>query len=385
MDKSIEKIHKAGLKFLVPLTPEETYSIIVNEALKLVDAKYGSILLEQNGKLRRVYASSPLLYKIKLNEKGHMFKVFKNRKPLILTNEQIQKIHPDFKLLQTHSDISVPLSYKNKSIGVLTIQSDRGKNFAKKDLNILKLFCHLASLAIRKTQLYDETKKALEVRDLFIALAAHELRTPLTTLNGYIQLLSSRFSNKKSTEASWIKQLSKESARLTHLVKELLEINRMQSGNFSYIFSEHSLREIVKRAITNFSFSFPSRKLILKDMLGKKDVVIGDSEKLIQVFNNILNNAAKFSPPQIPIILQLNSTSLSYVIRVQDRGHGISKEEHNKIFKLFYKAHNNLKEGLGIGLFLAKNIIGQHRGSINIESELNKGTTVEIKLPKSKL
>lgn len=385
MDNYLAKVYKAGLKFLVPLTLDETYKTIVGEAVRIVNAKYGSILLMQSGSLQRTYASSPILHKIKPRKKGYLYSVFQTRKPRILTENRIVRIHPEYQALETHSDIIIPLIYKNKSMGVLTVQSEKEEHFAKKEFDILKLFGHFASLAIRKAQLYDDAKKAVEVRDLFIAMAAHELRTPLTTLNGYIQLLDSKFSKRKSSEASWIRQLSYESTRLTYLVQELLEINRMHSGTFNYIFRESSLRKIIKRAIINFSFSFPERKLVLKDKLGQGYTIVGDSEKLIQVFNNILSNAAKFSPPQIPITLNLSSNASSYIIKIKDHGRGIPKEEQSKIFKLFHKGPNDSHEGLGVGLFLAKTIIGQHHGSIAIKSQLHKGTTVEIKLPKLKI
>lgn len=385
MDNYLAKVYKSGLKFLVPLTPEETYRTIVAEAIKLVKAKYGSVLLMQNGTLQRIYASSSILYKIKPRKTGYIFGVFNNHKPRILTVDQIVKIHPDYKILETNSNILIPLIYRNKSIGVLTVSSEKKEHFTKKEFDILKLFGHFASLAIRKAQLYNDAKKAVEIRDLFIAMAAHELRTPLTTLNGYIQLLNKKYAKKRSSEASWIRELSNESVRLTHLIKELLDVNRVQAGTFNYFFKETSLTGIIKRAMINFSFSFPDRKLLLRKKLDQKYNIVGDTEKLIQVFNNILSNAAKFSPTQMPITIQLSSNVSSYIVKIQDHGHGISKEEQSKIFKLFHKGSGHAQEGLGVGLFLAKTIIGQHHGSIAVKSKLYKGTTVEIRLPKLKI
>lgn len=382
MENILDKVNKAGLNFLVPLTPKETYSIIVREALKLVEAQHGSILIEQSGSLQRVYSTSPILYRIIPRRRGFLYKAFRSRKPIIIPAKEVEKIHPEFQKLQASSNIVVPLSYRNKSIGVLTAQSFLNKNFAKKDLSILKLFSPLASLAIRKTQLYDETKKALRVRDLFIALAAHELRTPLTTLNGYIQLLNNKFANKRTPEAGWIKQLTYESTRMTHLVKDLLEINKMQAGQLHYSFKECSLREIINKAKTNFSFSYPDRVLILEDKIKETtDVVIADFGKLIQVLDNVLNNAAKFSPGSLPVVLRLEADASNFIIKIIDEGRGISKEDLNKIFQLFYKGVSNMQEGLGLGLSLSKNIIEHHQGNISVQSEVNRGTIVEIKLP----
>lgn len=387
MEQVLEKIYKAGLRFLEPLKLEETYATIVKEAMKLVNGQYGSIHIEKNDNLERVYASDSLLYKIKPRPKGHIYKVFKKRLSLILKTEEVISIHPEFaQLKKVKSALLIPLFYLNKSMGVLTVQSAKKRTFSKKDLTILKLFSPFATLAIRKAHLYNEAKKAVEIRDYFIALAAHELRTPLTALNGYVQLLYNKLEKKQSNEFQLVKYLSQESKRLTNLIQELLEINRIQTGKFHYVLEEINMKDILKKAVDNFSFISPKRKLFFKNgLVSRQAEIIGDFNKLVQVFNNLLDNAAKFSAPETPIILEIEKEEDDFIIRVNDEGKGIPKEEQRKIFQMFYKGTSNIKEGFGLGLFLIKNIIEQHHGSIKIKSKENKGTTVEVKLPIAKL
>src|SRR5690606_7915517 len=118
-----------------------------------------------------------------------------------------------------------------------------------KETDILKLFGSFASLAIKKNELYEETKNALEVRDMFISLASHELRTPLTSINGYIQLLHSRKDKLGHSESKWINELYEESKRLTNLVRELLEVNRIKQGQLQFILRETKFSDIVTSAI----------------------------------------------------------------------------------------------------------------------------------------
>lgn len=381
----LEKIHKAGLKFLIPLTPEENYALVVKEAMKLVKADSGSILIMQEGELKRVYASSPNLYKIKSRKKGQMRMVFRTRKPMIFSSKEIAKVNPDIKKIKAKSHMIIPLYYRHQSLGVLTLNSLKDNYFTLQDINVLKLFGPIASLAIRKTELHDTTKKALAARDLFISMAAHEFRTPLTTIKGYIQLLHSKLSGADTSESRWIQELMWESYRLTILVNELLEVERIKTGQFHYTFKECSLKEIIGRALKDFRFTHPERSIILEDNLhGSNDYVIGDYDKLLQVIINLLENAAKFSPSGSEITISLRLKLKLLVILIKDKGQGIPKKELPEVFERFYKGTSNPDhKGLGLGLFISKSIITQHRGSIKIHSKLNIGTSVEIRLPRT--
>lgn len=381
METILEKIHKSGLKFLVPLSAEETYKLIVDEAMKLLKADYGHILLFYQGELQRVYASSPVFFKIKNRKRGFMYSVFKKRQAIILQVEQVASVHPRLKEINIKSMIGIPLFYRNQSIGVLGLLSTKENFFSEKDINTLKLFSPLASLAIRKTQLYDETKRALEARDLFISMAAHELRTPITTIHGYSQLLYSKFAGANTPESRWIEDLSWESLRLTYLVNELLEVNRIKTGQFEYRWRECSLKEVIKRSISDFRFTHPKHKIIFQDKADGKDAVIGDFNKLLQLVINLLDNAAKFSSSETEILVELESRGRYCHLSIKDQGKGIVKKDIHKIFEKFYQGTGHSKEGLGVGLFLVKNIVTQHHGTINIFSKENRGTRIKIKLP----
>lgn len=380
----LEKIHNAGLKFLVPLNLQETYKLIVQEAMKLVHAEMGSVYIYEKGELQKVYASNPLLYQIKPRKKGITYSVFRSRKPEILTSDSIQKIHPEFRDTLARSDIIVPLAYKNKSVGVLTVMSKKNNFFSRKDLEVLKLFSPMASLAIKKNQLYEEAKLALESRDLFISMASHELRTPLTAINGYSQLLFSKLggSNNNSKEAQWSEQLYYECVRLNLLINDLLEINKIRTGEFLYNFKECKVEEILQRAINNISFMYPQRKISFDDRNKEKDTyIIADFDKILQATVGILDNAFKFSDPDTGVFLELDSDKKNAIIKIQDFGVGVETQDLPHIFDNYFIGKNHSREGMGLGLFLAHNIIKRHHGLINLTSKRNKGTKVVIKLP----
>jgi K+-sensing histidine kinase KdpD len=386
MENVLVKINKTALSFLSPLTTEQTLVVIVNEARKLVDAEYGSIFLENDNKLKRVYASFELLYDIKPLREGFVYKSFRTHKPYVVNIKRLEKLYPKLKEIGVKSDVVIPLSYKGDCIGVLTLQSLRSEHFSKKELEILTLFGAMATLAIKKNQLYEETKNSLEIRDLFISLASHELRTPLTSLNGYIQLLYQKLKDKHTPEANWVKELYAESTRLTNLVKELLEINRIKTGELQYNLIECNMNETVKKAIARFSFSNPERKIKYQSSVSKRDdVIIGDCDKLLQMLAALISNAVKFSPPHTPITIFIRQNKTHIFIQIIDEGSGIKRQDLGRIFEGFYKGAHSEKEGMGVGLLLARHIIQYHHGAIEVRSKENKGTTVEVKLPKIKI
>lgn len=386
MENQLQLVNQASLRFLEPVNPEELYKIIIDEGKKLVGAQFGTIFLQHKGKLTRVYASDTFLYKIKPRPKGYTHSVFKSNKILVNTYESYVKVHPTIAEHGIKQAFLIPLSYQSKSIGVLVLHRITERNYTEQDINIMQLFGSLASLAIKKTQLYDETKKALELRDLFISTASHELRTPLTSISGYIQLLHRKLGNSKSLEGKWIQELHTESKRLIHLVTELLVVNRMKAGLLQYSWDSCNLREIIQKAENNFRFSFSERAVEIHDSIkDQTGLIIGDEDKLLQALNNLLENAVKFSQKQSTISLTLKSQFNNYLIEITDEGLGIPKADISKISNGFAKAGNNFGNGIGLGLFLVSNIIETHHGKIKIKSKVNKGTTVQVFLPKARL
>lgn len=385
MESSFLKIHKSALKFLVPLTLNETYKLVAEEARKLVGANYGSILLEEKGKLIKVYSYPEIFYQVKNRKNGFMNKVFHSRKPLILDISDYGSVHPLYKRMKVKTSIGVPLSHNNKPIGVLTLHSLKKSAFSSQDVLVLKLFAAFAALAIKRTQLYDEVEKALASRDHFISMASHELKTPITTIHGYIQLLKTRRSKVSKNESSWLEDLSGEMSRLINLVNELLAVERIKSGKISYVWRQCSLRGVVARAIASFKFTHPEHQISFDDNLGEKpDLVIGDFDRLLQVLANLLENGAKFSLSRTLISMSLVSKKSFLILTIQDQGQGIPKKDLPQIFNRFYKGQNHNREGMGLGLYLAKEIITEHKGTIKVISDTNKGTTVKIYLPEVK-
>ncbi len=384
MEKTLEKINQAGIKLLDALTPEETYKAVVKEAISLVDAEYGSVLLEENGKLVRVYASDAFFGHLKIKKSGTIEEAFRKNKLLITNISLSTPVHEAIRNKGIKSVIIIPLSYHNKPIGVLSVLSLKEEHFSKRQVDILRVFGSMASSAIKKAQLYNETSKALEIRDMFISMAAHELRTPLTSLSGYIQLIYNKFSKSDDPAKKWIEALYEENKRMMHLVKEILEVNRLKAGQMQFRWQECDINLILKESINLAEQKFIGRAILFKNYLKTEAKIIADSERLSQAFFNLIDNALRYSTFSSAAEVTLSAKSSYVLILIKDFGRGIDEKDLPNIFEGHHRGGSG-EEGFGLGLFFVDNIIRQHKGAINIKSKVKKGTIVEVRLPLSKI
>ncbi len=381
MQKTLDQIYKVATRFLTPLSLKDTYEAIVSEAEKFARADFGSIFIRKDGQLVRISSTAPQNLKIEPRESGFSYQALEGNKPFILSQMLLKKVHPEADP-KIKTIVLVPLSYMDKSIGVLSLIFANHK-FLEKKLHTLTLFGSLASLAIKKAQLYSRTKKALEARDLFISTAAHELKTPLTTISVYNELIFNCVMGGALPKKKWVEGLSSQIYRLTKLINEFLQLDKLKISDLRYEWSKVSLQNVIGQSIKNFHIKYPGREIIFEEELnGTRDTIKGDFDKLLQVVNNLLDNALKFSPKRSTISVLLSRKTPYFSIRVNDKGKGISEKSLSNVFRKYYKGEVHSKPGMGIGLYLSKKIIDRHRGVINIESKQKKGTTVEVLLPR---
>jgi two-component system, chemotaxis family, CheB/CheR fusion protein len=237
------------------------------------------------------------------------------------------------------------------------------------------------------------------LKDQFFSLASHELRTPLVPLMGYSEALTRLVSQPpeagKELERNQriIHMVSKFRGQLKHLERltdDLLDMSRLQSGKFSLQSQSVDLTRVAEMAIEEARMTAPARTVRLEAR--KKDqplIVRGDEGRLLQVMNNLLNNAIIHAPQSDRIDLRLSRTNTNSgppqaQVEVRDYGPGISPEHLKTIFNRFYQISDDKRQsrsGLGLGLFIAKNIIEQHGGEITVQSEPGDGSAFIFKLP----
>jgi signal transduction histidine kinase len=266
---------------------------------------------------------------------------------------------------------------------VVSLWSSKNRRFSSVQLKRLALFGAVAYLTIRNNQMYAQIQHSLQLRDLFIGMAAHELRTPLTSVSGYAQILNKKLQKEKSPHVELVEKLSSRVTRMTELISDLLRVEHIKKGTFSYSNGSVDIYEQLKNVIMELKFKYPKHKVVLEPKEHTFDTkVLGDRTKLYQVFTNILDNAAKFSEPEFPINIKVRSTQKYLHLRFIDKGLGINPKEIKRVFEGFYKGSEHTKKGMGLGLYVSKTIIEDHKGKITIQSKKGNGTVVRIRLPK---
>lgn len=374
-------IYEASIKFMVPLDVQETYMAISKEAIDLVDGSYASIFLFQNGKLKKVYTSFDKLKGIIPRKEGSTYEAFQTGVAQLRHKKELLDANSKFKELPVESNISLPLVYGHITIGVLSVLSKKHKKFNRDDLYKLMLFAPLATMVIRKNQFIEEAENAVASRDLFISMAEHELKNPLTLLSLNTQLLLKSNKLRDLPEYDRIVSLQETSQRLIGLVEELLASGGSKEGKLIFNFGKHNIVKILKQTTEELSFQHPYRKLLFVNSSNKKFVYANvDEDKIKQVVINLINNALKFSKEDKPVSINLHLEKGHVLVDVADQGIGISDLDVPKVFKQYYKG-NTKEKGLGIGLYLVKEVITEHGGKVTIRSKLGKGTTVSFSLP----
>jgi signal transduction histidine kinase len=228
-----------------------------------------------------------------------------------------------------------------------------------------------------------ELVEAEHRKDEFIGMASHELKTPITSLKGFAYVLRRHLS--KQGDAQGLQHLSRidtQLDKLTKLVSELLDMSRMQTGKLALQQAPVDLDVLVGETVENMQAATSTHRLLLLEKARAR--VLGDKDRLGQVLVNVLVNAIKYSPLADRVLVRLSRNEHHALIRIQDFGIGINEAHQQKVFERFYQVTDPVEKtypGLGIGLYICKQIIEQHHGHIEVHSRKGEGSTFSITLP----
>lgn len=244
----------------------------------------------------------------------------------------------------------------------------------------------------KNKKLYQMAKEREQLKTDFIANMSHELRTPLNIITSASMLLEMK-SNKEETVSSEyildkLSHINQSSNRLRRLINNLIDISKFDSGFFECKCKNENIVYVVEDIVHEVVDYAKEKNIeLIFDTEEEEIISFIDKEKIERVILNLLSNAIKFTNENGKIEVYMKSDNNFIYISIKDNGIGISKEKIDHIFQRFYQVDNLLSrgsEGSGIGLCIVDEIIRMHGGKINIESEINKGTTFEIVLNVSK-
>ena len=284
------------------------------------------------------------------------------------------------------SVLLAPITAGERRLGVLAVYAARTPVFDEDDLQLVELLADQAAVTLESRALIDEAtrvrahEEATLLKEEFLSAAAHDLKTPLTTLVAQAQFLERKAQREPSApmDLPGLGRIVREAKRLSALVMELLDIDRLEHGR---LVGEREPTDLVEAAREVSDAADGGRVTV--EATGP---VVGrfDRQRVAQLFANLVENALKYSAPDSPVVVKVWEEGPAARISVQDHGIGIPRDDVSHVFERFRRASNvddRRFSGMGLGLYICKGIVEQHGGRIWVESELGKGSTFHVGLP----
>ena len=219
----------------------------------------------------------------------------------------------------------------------------------------------------------------------FVANVTHELKTPLSLIRMFGETLDSGIVTEEKKQREFYSIIRKESERLTHLINNVLDFSRIDTGKKDYYFEEADLVGTIRHSLEAYRYHIRDSGFEIEVQMPEEPVMISiDKDAISQAFLNLLSNAVKYSEDRKYIYVAIRNEKQSVTISVKDHGIGIAREELKKIFDKFYRVSKNMKKqpsGSGLGLTLTKHIVEAHKGKIEVASETGRGSRFTIRLP----
>ena len=243
-------------------------------------------------------------------------------------------------------------------------------------------FCMMASFVD-----ITERKKLEQLKDEFIGLVSHELRTPLTVIGGCLSTLLTEWNRLSPSEVQQLlKDALLESQSLSHLIENLLELSRAQAQQLALYSELIDVKTLVREILHKIKRQAPSHRFSIS-IPDKLPSINGDPLRIERILYNLMDNAAKYSPPASHIKVSAYAEPERLVIGISDHGKGLSSSEQARIFGPFQRLENNRPDqarGAGLGLMVCRRLVEAHGGEIWVESKKGRGSTFFFSLPRKK-
>jgi len=374
---------------------------IMDVAVQIADCEAASVLLWDNSKQQLVFAASTTtsnnsdLYGMVVPMDSIAGEIYRENKIVQVDDAQqhpnhYEKVDEEIHF-ETHSLLGVPLTYKNKVIGVLEAMNKRELPWSEDDRNYLSTLAAQAAVAIENTKLLVDLRKANrdlnevdKLKNDFIAIASHELRTPLGVIMGYASFLQDEESESAKENAG---KVLESALKLRKIIEDMVNLRYLKQNQTDLHLEDvktSTLMQVVKQELLalmdlhdyDFVYSVPEDDKSLRI----------DSTRIVMALTNLMHNAISFTPAggRIELSAELASKHEMH-ISVKDSGKGIEEDQIEAIFGEFYQVEDHMIRkhgGLGIGLSISRAIVNAHGGRIWAESEgAGKGATFTMALP----
>ena len=280
--------------------------------------------------------------------------------------------------------LASPLRVSDETLGVLVALGERSQ-FHDDAVSLASLYAARVSAAVGNVRLFDQIRALDRSKSEFLSIASHEVRTPLTVMKSSLDILVSNPNFSYNTDQRSLIAFCQESVeRLIRLVKDILDVSKIEAGVLSIQFTPTSLNELVEKCLF-WVPQLPGGQGIEVDarLPSAPAMVLADPNRVTQVLENLMSNAIKFSKPGGKVSIEMREHEREYEVIVSDQGKGIAADDLDRIFGKFFQVEESATReqgGTGLGLAICKGIIEAHRGKIWAESELGQGSRFHFTL-----
>ncbi len=279
------------------------------------------------------------------------------------------------------SYLAVPvISNSGAVIGGLFFGHPKPGVFKKEHEGMVVSIASQAAVALDNAKLYEEIKVLNERKDEFIGIASHELKTPLTSISGYLQILERTMAN--DVNIGFVRKTKAQLNKLLMLVSDLLDVSKIQAGKLELGKELFDFMALLTETVEMVQPLTTTHQVILNSEFEELPIY-ADRQRIEQVIINLLNNAIKYSPKADKVEVNVSRSEDEVIVIIKDSGIGITAEQQQQIFSRFFRAEGLAPHmsGLGLGLYISKEIVDRHKGRIGVRSEPGKGSEFYFSIP----
>ncbi len=284
------------------------------------------------------------------------------------------------------SSLTCPTYAMGKPTGFIFFSSKQKNTYRNAHVGMFRQISNHLGMIVEKSRIMERLKELDELKNQFLGIAAHDLRSPANTIKYQIYMWKDgylgEFSDKQKNSMDVIER---NCDRMKKMIDDLLDLSAIESGEIKIEKKETDLKQLIQDYYKNNMHKSREKSISLTlDIEKKIPPVYIDSERILQVLENYVSNAIKYSHPDTEVIISGKKTAEKIVVAVQDQGQGISKENQKNLFKKFGKAGvkpTGKEKSTGLGLYICKKIIEKHQGQVGVKSKVGKGSTFWFTLP----
>ncbi len=280
----------------------------------------------------------------------------------------------------------VPIRRDGLVTGLISLASQQLTDLHEEDVQFVERLADRAAVAIKNASLYEAIHQANQAKIEFISVVTHELRLPMTSIKGYTDLLVSGMTGPLNDQQQQFLQVVRRNLeRMADLVRDLSEINRIESGRMKFEVQTFSMADVVEEVTDTLREVIAAKKQTLTTTVPPDlPLVFADPKRVGQVLTNLLSNAYKYTPENRPISVHVTHDDQFVSISVVDQGIGISEENQQKLFTQFFRAEDKAvreQAGWGLGLSIVKKMVEAQGGEITFHSVFGEGSTFTFTVP----